>query len=51
MIIRYLWVENRKRKALEERYPGVRDTWRVTRTGWYLFGFIPLYVTDLSVEK
>lgn len=34
-------------KHLSNRY----DSYRVTREGWYLFGWLPLCVWDVTVEK
>jgi hypothetical protein len=38
MIIHKFW------KARRKQYGTVRDTW--LREGWFLFGFIPLYIRD-----
>lgn len=41
MIVRKMWKATRKTS-----YGHTTDTW--LREGWFLFGFIPLYVRDLQ---
>jgi len=40
MIVHKLWKAKRKYKHIG----GVKDEW--FREGWFLFGFIPLYIRD-----
>ena len=47
MITRKMWWTTRK--GIDGRgYP--RRTIRVCREGWFLFGLIPLYIYDRSIE-
>lgn len=46
MIVRKAWVTFEKRKGRFER-----RTWRVQKVGWFLLGFIPLYICQIHAEE
>ena len=50
MIQRRMWMTVRRRRSLEG-YIGHMDKWQVKRVGWFLFGIVPLFITDIEVER
>lgn len=50
MLTRRIWITKRTKRSLDG-YPGRKDTWHVKRVGWFLFGFIPLYVSDVEAQR
>ena len=48
MITRRTWFIIRKRKSL--KHPALNDHWQGEREGWFLFGFIPIYIEDVEIR-